>query len=71
MNTHSMVDVAGRRRSPATLHGYHAGRPPMPRIPPGMLKPLAERIVGYGSTYSPLAKGVMRRGYLGSPKRAR
>lgn len=23
-----MVDVAGRRRSPATLPGYHAGRPP-------------------------------------------
>ena len=24
----SMLDVAGRRRSPATLPGYHAGRPP-------------------------------------------
>ena len=28
MSTRSMVDVAGRRRSPATLPGYHAGRPP-------------------------------------------
>jgi site-specific recombinase XerD len=28
MYTQSMVDVAGRRRSPATLPGYHAGRPP-------------------------------------------
>jgi site-specific recombinase XerD len=28
MSTHSMVDVAGRRRSPATLPGFHAGRPP-------------------------------------------
>ncbi|MEA2308801.1 MAG: integrase/recombinase XerD [Thermoleophilaceae bacterium] len=24
----SLIDVAGRRRSPATLPGYHAGRPP-------------------------------------------
>jgi hypothetical protein len=23
-----MVDVAGRRRSPAAVPGYHAGRPP-------------------------------------------
>jgi hypothetical protein len=23
-----MVDVAGRRRSPAAVSGYHAGRPP-------------------------------------------
>ena len=28
MSMHSMVDVAGRRRSPATLPGFHAGRPP-------------------------------------------
>jgi integrase len=28
MNTDSFLDVAGRRRSPATLPGYHAGRPP-------------------------------------------
>ena len=25
---HSAIDAAGRRRSPATLPGYHAGRPP-------------------------------------------
>lgn len=24
----SVLDVAGRRRSPATMPGYHAGRPP-------------------------------------------
>ncbi len=28
MSTRSMVDVGGRRRSPATLPGFHAGRPP-------------------------------------------
>jgi hypothetical protein len=28
MSTQSMVDVVGRRRSPAALPGYHAGRPP-------------------------------------------
>jgi integrase len=28
MNTESLLDVAGRRRSPATLPGYHAGRLP-------------------------------------------
>jgi integrase len=28
MTTMSALDAAGRRRSPATLPGYHAGRPP-------------------------------------------
>jgi site-specific recombinase XerD len=28
MTTMSVLDAAGRRRSPATLPGYHAGRPP-------------------------------------------
>ncbi len=28
MTTLAMLDVAGRRRSPATLPGYHCGRPP-------------------------------------------
>jgi hypothetical protein len=28
MSAHSLVNVAGRRRSPATVPGYHAGRPP-------------------------------------------
>ena len=28
MTTSPLLDVAGRRRSPATLPGYHAGRPP-------------------------------------------
>ena len=28
MTVLSVVDAAGRRRSPATLPGYHAGRPP-------------------------------------------
>ncbi len=28
MTASALLDVAGRRRSPATLPGYHAGRPP-------------------------------------------
>ena len=28
MTDFSALDAAGRRRSPATLPGYHAGRPP-------------------------------------------
>jgi hypothetical protein len=28
MTVLSSLDAAGRRRSPATLPGYHAGRPP-------------------------------------------
>ena len=28
MTVSSVFDAAGRRRSPATLPGYHAGRPP-------------------------------------------
>jgi integrase len=28
MTTLSVLDAAGRRRSPATMPGYHAGRPP-------------------------------------------
>jgi hypothetical protein len=28
MITSSVLDSAGRRRSPATMPGYHAGRPP-------------------------------------------
>src|SRR3954468_21060439 len=28
MTVSSVLDAAGRRRSPATLPGYHAGRPP-------------------------------------------
>jgi hypothetical protein len=32
-----LLDAAGRRRSPATLPGYHAGRPPRK-------KEMAERV---------------------------
>ena len=28
MTISTVLDAAGRRRSPATLPGYHAGRPP-------------------------------------------
>jgi hypothetical protein len=28
MTVSSVLDAAGRRRSPATMPGYHAGRPP-------------------------------------------
>src|SRR3954463_4605625 len=31
MTAFSVLDAAGRRRSPATLPGYHAGRPPRNR----------------------------------------
>jgi hypothetical protein len=36
MTVSSMLDSAGRRRSPATLPGFHAGRPPRNN---GMLYP--------------------------------
>ena len=36
MTDSSILDSAGRRRSPATLPGYHAGRPPRNK---GMLYP--------------------------------
>jgi hypothetical protein len=36
MTVLSVLDAAGRRRSPATLPGYHAGRPPHNK---GMLYP--------------------------------
>ena len=41
MNSQTKLDTAGRPRSPATLPGYHAGRPPgnkghrYPADPPG------------------------------------
>jgi hypothetical protein len=34
MTVLSLLDAAGRRRSPATLPGYHAGRPPHNKGPP-------------------------------------
>jgi hypothetical protein len=47
MTVSSMLDSAGRRRSPATLPGFHAGRPPRNK---GMLypadPPTVEEIVG-------------------------
>jgi hypothetical protein len=36
MTVSAALDSAGRRRSPATLPGYHAGRPPRNK---GMLYP--------------------------------
>ncbi|MGH8982261.1 MAG: hypothetical protein ACRDY6_00080 [Acidimicrobiia bacterium] len=35
MTVLSVLDAAGRRRSPATLPGYHAGRPPRSLIVQG------------------------------------
>ena len=46
MTASPLLDVAGRRRSPATLPGYHAGRPPRNkglRYPPD--PPRVEEIV--------------------------
>jgi hypothetical protein len=46
MSTLQLLDTAGRRRSPATLPGFHAGRPPRNkgfRYPPD--PPRVEEIV--------------------------
>ena len=43
MTVSSLLDSAGRRRSPATLPGYHAGRPPRNK---GMLYPADPPAVG-------------------------
>jgi hypothetical protein len=46
MTESSVVDAAGRRRSPATLPGYHASRPPRytgDALPGG--RPTVEEIV--------------------------
>jgi hypothetical protein len=53
MNESSVLDAAGRRRSPATLPGYHAGRPPRNK---GMRypadPPTVEEIVARGACVS-------------------
>jgi hypothetical protein len=56
MTTMSVLDAAGRRRSPATLPGYHAGRPPRNK---GMRypadPPTVDEIVAVMATRSPIA----------------
>ena len=60
-----MLDVAGRRRSPATLPGYHAGRPPRnkglryPADPPRV-----EEIVAVMRQAGPGANGDRLRGLV-------
>jgi hypothetical protein len=47
MTVSTVLDSAGRRRSPATMPGYHAGRPPRnkrlhyPADPPAMQETIA------------------------------
>jgi site-specific recombinase XerD len=65
MNTESLLDVAGRRRSPATLPGHHAGRPPRnkglhyPADPPRV-----EEIVAVMRQAGPGANGDRLRGLI-------
>jgi hypothetical protein len=65
MSTHSLVDVAGRRRSPATVPGYHAGRPPRnkglryPADPPRV-----EEIIAIMRHAGPSAHGDRVRGLI-------
>jgi hypothetical protein len=42
MTISAVLDSAGRRRSPATLPGFHAGRPPRNK---GMLYPPIRRLL--------------------------
>ena len=49
MTALSVLDAAGRRRSPATLPGYHAGRPPRNKGLPGYDDALALRLLTEGS----------------------
>jgi integrase len=65
MNSRSMVDVAGRRRSPVTLPGYHAARAPRNkglRYPPD--PPRVEEIVAVMCQAGDGAHGDRLRGLI-------
>ena len=54
----SVLDAAGRRRSPATLPGYHAGRPPHNK---GMRYPADPPMVDeIGGGHAPHVRGPSR-----------
>jgi len=61
----ALLDVCGRRRSPATLPGYHCGRPPMnkglryPADPPSV-----EEIVAVMRGAGDRTDGVRLRGLI-------
>jgi integrase len=65
MNALTMVDVAGRRRSPAAMPGYHDGRPPRnkglryPADPPRV-----EEIIAVMRHAGPGAHGDRTRGLI-------
>ena len=60
-----LVDIAGRRRSPATLAAFHAGRPPhnnglrYPADPPSV-----EEIIAFMHACGEDAEGVRLRGLI-------
>jgi len=65
MTTTAMLDVAGRRRSPATFPGYHAGRPPRNkgrRYPPD--PPRVEEIVAVMRQAGDRLPGLRLRGLI-------
>ena len=65
MNATPTVDIAGRRRSPAAMPGYHAGRPPRnkglsyPADPPRV-----EEIIAVMRHAGPGAHGDRSRGLI-------
>src|SRR5215203_4466927 len=76
MSTLQLLDAAGRRRSPATLPGFHAGRPPRnkgfryPPDPPRVEEIIAvmrrageqdHRVEAAGADRGPLASGTSDR----------
>jgi hypothetical protein len=65
MKSAPLVDCAGRRRSPATLPGYHRGRPPRNkglRYPPDA--PTVEEIIAVMRAVGDEAGGVRLRGVI-------
>lgn len=80
MESVSLLDCAGRRRSPATLPGYHRGRPPRNkglRYPPD--SPSVKEIIAVMRATGDDLEGVRLRGLIvvlwapvcGSPRRCR
>src|ERR1019366_4794743 len=65
MHASTMVDVAGRRRSPATLPGFHAGRPPRnkglryPADPPRVEEIIAIMRAAGASPHGDRARGLI------------
>jgi hypothetical protein len=60
-----LVDIAGRRRSPATLPGFHAGSPPRNRVfryPAD--PPTVEEIIAVMRVAGAAAEGVRLRGLI-------